>query len=120
VRGYACWVRSFRRALKDHNYIRCGEQTRYLREAELTMMMAPQPSGNEVYYGPAWAVVLITALRHEAKEAQQRLTVVHVAELLRTSKSYGPVPPELITRLEALRAFAVLRGWRYEHGMWYR
>lgn len=120
IRSYICWVRCFRRVLKDHNYIRCGEQTRHLRAADIEMLLAPQPSGNEVYFGPAWAVVLITTLRQEATETQRHLKWAHVVELLRTNKNYGPTPPALVARLEELRAFAVLRGWRYQHGMWYR
>lgn len=120
IRSFACWVRCFRRVLQDHNYIRCGEQTRFLRRADIAMPLAPQPSGNEVYFGPAWAVVLVSTLRQEAKQAKKRLVLAHVAELLQTTKNYGPTPPELLARLEELRAFAVLRGWRYEHGMWYR
>lgn len=120
VRSYACWVRCFRRALKDHNYIRCGEQTPYLREADIEMPLAPQPSGSQVYFGPAWAVVLINALRQEAKRDQRRLVTRHVVELLTTSTNYGPTPPELLARFEELRAYAALRGWRFQHGMWYR
>ena len=120
IRSYICWVRSFRRALLDHNYIRCGDQSRHLRAADIAMVLAPQPSGSEALYGPAWAIVLIKALQQEAKDSGRRLRIAHVAEILKSSTSYSPTPAELLARFEELRAFAALRGWRFQHGTWYR
>ena len=120
VQSFACWIRCFQRATREHSYVRCGEQTRYLREAEITMFLIPQLSGAEAYVGPAWAVAIIKSFQEERARCNRRFPIKHVAGLLSTSPHNLPPPPAFLSRIEELRAFAVLRGWEFKHGMWYR
>lgn len=119
IRSFACWVRAFRSVLQDHNYIRICGASQPLRDAGIMILMAPQPNGNEIMFAPAWAVVLLKELREAATIKSRRLPRKQV-EVLKTSRRNVPPPPELLARLDELRAFAALRGWRFEHGMWYR
>lgn len=120
VKSFACWVRCFQRVLKEHNYVRCRDQAQHLRAADIPMLFAPQPHGTEVSFGPIWAIALIKSLRNEAQESGRRITRKQMAETLRTCATNAPPPPGLINRFDELRAYAVLRGWRFQHGMWYR
>jgi len=120
AQSFACWVRCFRRAFNDHNYIRCGDVMPWLRLTDIRILNAPQPGGYEVPFAPAWAVSMLKEARLEAKESQRRLSKKQAAKLLESSHQNRPPPAALVARLDELRAFAVLRGWSYAHGSWYR
>lgn len=120
IQSFVCWVRTYKRAMSEHHYKRCVEHTRMLRDSGLTILVAPQPAGNEVSYAPSWAVVLMTRLRQEARENRRKLHTAQVLDLLRQDHRFGPPDPALIARIEELSAFAALRGWRHQNGMWYR
>ena len=118
MQSLVCWVRTYKRAMRDGGYMRCNPHTSTLRAAGFTILMAPQPAGNEVVYAPTWAVVLLSSLRQEAKANGEKLRTSKVRDLLHRDPRFGPPDPELIARIDQLRAFAVLRGWRYRSGMW--
>lgn len=117
---FACWVRCCKRVLDEHGYARCGSNTVMLRKAGIHMLLAPQPAGNEVWYGPRWAVARLAEIRAQATAATRRLYGSHVEHALRADPRYAPPQAAMLDRLEALRAFAILRGWRFAHGSWYR
>jgi hypothetical protein len=114
-------VRAYKRAMQDHDYTRSREHTGALRAAGITILQAPEPQGNEVVYAPAWAVLLVTSLRQTAKEERQRLRNAYVRAKIVAHPHFTPHPPAaLLERIDTLRAFAALRGWRYQAGMWHR
>ena len=117
---FACWVRCHKRVLDEHSYVQCSFNTVMLRQAGVPLLRAPQPKGNEVWYGPEWAVQKLADLRIQANAGERRLYGLHVEQALRSDERYGPLPAAILDRLEALRAFAILRGWRFAHGLWYR
>lgn len=118
MQSFVCWVRTYKRAMREGDYMRCSPHTRMLRDSGLTILMAPQPYGNEVVYAPTWAVILMATLRQEASVDKQKLRTAQVMKLLRSDHRFGPPAPALLARIDELRAFAVLRGWRYSRGMW--
>ncbi len=91
-----------------------------LRAADIPILSGPQPGGNEVLFAPTWAVSLVQARREEHHRACKRLYTKDAVPLLKADPRYGPAPAALLARLDELRAFAVLRGWRYAHGCWKR
>jgi hypothetical protein len=104
--------------MRDHDYARAREHGRTLRAAGLTLLVAPEPGGHEVNYAPAWAVLFLGTLRQEAKANGRGLVTKNVVAALHRDYRYGPPPPELLVRIDELRAFAVLRGWTYSRGLW--
>ena len=117
---FACWVRCCKRVLTEHDYIRCGRHTVMLRIAGVQLLLAPQPKGNEVFYCPGWAVRKLVLLREQATAAERRLYGSYVEQALRSDVSYGPPSADLLARLDGLRAYAILRGWRLTSGMWHK
>jgi len=117
---FACWVRCHKLALAEHGYARCGSNTVMLRKAGVHLLLAPQPAGNEVWYGPDWAVRKLADLRKQASSAERRLYGLRVEQALRSDPRFGPLPAAMTDRLEVLRAFAVLRGWRLHRGSWHK
>jgi hypothetical protein len=91
-----------------------------LRDADVPVILAPQPAGNEVVFAPSWAVLQLAALREAGHQNGRRLSSREVYAALQTDPRHGPAPAALLTRLEELRAFAGLRGWTYRNGMWSR
>jgi hypothetical protein len=117
---FACWVRCHKRALDEHGYARCGSNTVMFRKAGVPLLLAPQPKGNEVWYGPGWAVRKLADLRKQATAIERRLYGLHVEQALRADPRYTPPPAAMLDRLDALRAFAILRGWRLTSGTWHK
>jgi hypothetical protein len=118
LKSFACWVRTYKEAMRAYDYVRCTGYGGLLRQAEVTLLDAPQPAGNEVAYAPGWAVVMSKTFYEEnrgRRQAQPRSTLY---ARIRQDPRYGPPPPALLTRLDELRAFAALRGWSYSCGMW--
>lgn len=120
IRTFACWSRCFGKALREHGYIRCGAHSRSLLEAGIEIVLAPQPAGNEVVFAPAWAVILLADLRRTSRAAGRRVPRKEVMQLLAPTREHlKQAPQALLDRMEELRAFAALRGWKYSRGMWY-
>lgn len=118
--SFACWVRAFRQALDVHGFVRCGPHSKLLRAAGIPVLLGPQPQGNEVVFAPDWAVLKVTALREQSWRDNSRLRSLDAATILQADSRYGPPPAALLDRLDELRAFAVLRGWRMQYGTWSR
>jgi hypothetical protein len=104
--------------LGEHGYARCGSNTVMLRKAGVDLRLAPSAHANEVWYAPAWAVLRLDELRQQATRSARRLYGTHVEQALRSNPRFGPPPEALLARLDELRAFAVLRGWRLTSGTW--
>jgi len=117
---FACWVRCHKRVLDEHGYVQCGRHTVMLRQAGIHILRAPRSQGHEAYYGPGWAVARLDEMRKQATAATRRLYGTHVEHALRADPRHAPPPAAMLDRLDALRAFAILRGWRFAHGTWYR
>lgn len=110
----ACWVRCFGRALAEASYDRSFGFTSTLRKAEIPIILAPVRGGCEVPYAPKWAIEQMGVLR------QHGLPTLTIIERLERDSRLEPPPAVLVERLEELRAFALLRGWRLVGWRWYR
>ena len=111
---WACWIRCCKRALAEHNYVRAFDTTRSLRAAGIPLITGPQTAGGEAYYAPQWAIDIWTDGRKRGARTSS------TRERLRADARNAPVPPALLERLDTLRSFAILRGWQFRHGAWYR
>jgi hypothetical protein len=112
---WACWVRCLKRALREHQYERSLDATVALKKAGVAMLMGAQTSGGEANYAPKWAI--------DAWKEARRLRTLKPSEvqaLIREDARNVAPSPELTARLDELRAFAALRGWRFQYGTWYR
>lgn len=115
VQTWACWQRAYAKTFADHGYVRSHDATRLLRRAGIDLQMGPQPSKGEAYYAPEWAVQLWKTMRKRLVPASAAKTVA----ALQHHPLNGPAAPDMLELTSGLRVFAVLRGWRFEHGTWY-
>lgn len=80
------------------------------------MVMGPQLAGGEANYVPEWALLTWENARWQSPRPMPST----VQKAIRLDARNTEPPATLTVRLDTLRAFALLRGWRFERGTWYR
>lgn len=114
-RTFACFMRSWRRALDEHGFGRAISHTGDIRRSGLPILFAPISKTYDVTYGPKWAVAYSASLCAQKVKPAERYERIRAAAAKRPEPL---VPPELLERIDMLKAFAILSGWKYERGTW--